>query len=83
MVSYKHQNRVILKIFKELTTIGFKIDMGRKGGYRIVPPSSMGGSIYFTHGTSACEHPIRRYLRDTYGIIVHADHSVELVHKKD
>ncbi|NDE16143.1 hypothetical protein EBZ80_14545 [bacterium] len=70
-MSYDHKNRKVLLLFKQLERRGFVIHQSKKGAFKIVPPRSMGGPTYYTHGTTACLFPLQRFLRDTFGVIVH------------
>ena len=68
-MSYEHKNRKVLLLFKQLERRGFVIHH-RKKGFKIVPPRSMSGPPYFTHGTTACFFPLQRFLRDTFGLVI-------------
>lgn len=63
-----HGDRTVLRLFSEITRLGFEITRTKKGVYKITPPPHIGGQMYVTHGTSKCLLPMKRAFRKMYGI---------------
>jgi hypothetical protein len=59
------------RVFTELERLGFAVEQRRSGTYRIIPPSTVGGPIYTTHGTESALHPMRRDFKKYYNIEIH------------
>jgi len=64
----QHQSKAIKRVFSELTRLGFVVEQKKSGSYRIVPPSTISGPIYTTHGTESALHPMRRDFKKYYNI---------------
>ncbi len=64
----QHNSPLIKKVFKNLEKKGFVIER-RKKGFKINPPTIVGSSPSFTHGTDCSYHKIR--------------HDFELIYKVD
>jgi len=64
----QHQSKAIKEVFRELRRLGFVVEQKRSGTYRIVPPSTIPGPVYTTHGTESALHPIRRDFKKYYNI---------------
>lgn len=64
----QHSSKSIKKLFKEIESMGFKVDRKRSGGYIIRPPDGVAGPVYSTHGTESSLHPIRRDFKRLYNI---------------
>lgn len=67
----QHQSKSMKRVMSELTRLGFEVEQRRSGSYRIIPPSSIGGPIYTTHGTESALHPMRRDFKKYYNIEIH------------
>jgi hypothetical protein len=59
------------RVLTELSRLGFVVDKRKSGTYRIIPPSTIGGPIYTTHGTESALHPMRRDFKKYYNIEIH------------
>jgi hypothetical protein len=55
-------------IVREIENIGFRVEMTKKGVYKIYPPASIGGRIYMTHGTPKAIKAIKAQFRKIYGV---------------
>jgi hypothetical protein len=66
----QHQSKAIKEVFRELRRLGFVVEQKKSGTYRIVPPSTIPGPVYITHGTESALHPIRRDFKKYYNIIL-------------
>lgn len=64
----QHQSKAVKKVFNELERLGFTVEHKKSGSYRILPPPSIPGQIYNTHGTESCIHPMRRDFKKMYGV---------------
>lgn len=64
----QHQSKAIKDVFKELQRLGFVINQKKSGTYSIVPPSTIVGPIYTTHGTESALHPMRRDFKRLYNV---------------
>lgn len=64
----QHQSKAIKRVFSELTRLGFVVEHKKSGSYRIVPPSTIQGPVYTTHGTESALHPMRRDFKKYYNI---------------
>lgn len=64
----QHQSKAVKKVFIELMRLGFVVEQKKSGSYRIVPPSTIPGPIYTTHGTESALHPMRRDFKKYYNI---------------
>lgn len=69
---YQHGSSTIKKVFKYLKRKGFTIEE-RKNGWKIVPPTCIGGDFYFTHGTESAYHSLRRDFASKYYVDVTSD----------
>jgi len=67
----QHQSKAIKEVFRELERLGFVINQKKSGTYSIVPPSTINGPIYTTHGTESALHPIRRDFKRLYNVQLH------------
>lgn len=67
----QHQSKSMKRVMSELTRLGFEVEQRRSGSYRIIPPSSIGGPVYTTHGTESALHPMRRDFKKYYNIEIH------------
>jgi sugar-specific transcriptional regulator TrmB len=63
----QHNSPLIKKIFRNLEKKGFIIEK-RKRCFKINPPTTIGGSPYFTHGTDCAYHKIRNDFELLYKI---------------
>ena len=64
----QHQSKSIKRVFTELERLGFAVEQRKSGSYRIIPPSTVKGPIYTTHGTESALHPMRRDFKKYYNI---------------
>lgn len=64
----QHQSPRMKKLLNELNRLGFEIQRGKSGTYKIVPPENIKGPIYTTHGTESALHPMRRDFKKYYNI---------------
>lgn len=64
----QHQSKAVKKVFKEIERLGFTVTQKKSGSYTIIPPSSVNGPIYNTHGTESALHPMRRDFKRMYNI---------------
>jgi hypothetical protein len=64
----QHQSKAVKRVFGELERLGFTVEHKKSGAYRILPPPSLSGGIYNTHGTESCLHPLRRDFKRMYGV---------------
>jgi biotin operon repressor len=64
----QHQSKSVKKVFAELKRLGFTVEQKRSGTYRIVPPSTIQGPVYSTHGTESALHPMKRDFKKYYNI---------------
>lgn len=69
---YQHGSSEIKRVFKYLKRKGFIIEE-RKNGWKIVPPTCIGGDFYFTHGTESSFHSMRRDFARMYHVDVTSD----------
>lgn len=67
----QHQSKSMKRVLTELSRLGFVVDKRKSGSYRIIPPSTIGGPIYTTHGTESALHPMRRDFKKYYNIEIH------------
>ena len=67
----QHQSKSMKRVLSELIRLGFVVDQRKSGTYRIIPPSTIGGPIYTTHGTESALHPMRRDFKKYYNIEIH------------
>ncbi len=67
----QHQSKSMKRVLTELSRLGFVVDKRKSGTYRIIPPSTIGGPIYTTHGTESALHPMRRDFKKYYNIEIH------------
>lgn len=58
-------------ILREIERIGFRVEMTKRGVYKIYPPTNIGGRIYMTHGTPKSIKAIKAQFRKLYGIELH------------
>ena len=65
----QHQSSQMKKVLSELKRLGFEVERGKSGTYKIIPPPDIKGPIYTTHGTESALHPMRR---DFKNIIIYS-----------
>lgn len=63
----QHDHPLIRKLFRDLQRLGFRVEQ-KKNGFKIHPPTELGGPTYHTHGTLKAHKALRAYYRKTYGI---------------
>lgn len=63
-----HVDRTVLRLFAEITRLGFEISRTKKGVYKITPPPHIDAPMYVTHGTVKCVKPMKSAFRKMYGI---------------
>jgi hypothetical protein len=56
------------KVLTELNRLGFTVERAKSGVYKIVPPPTIKGPMYITHGTESALHPMRRDFKRMYNI---------------
>jgi hypothetical protein len=56
------------KVLTELNRLGFEVERAKSGVYKIVPPPTIKGPMYITHGTESALHPMRRDFKRMYDI---------------
>jgi hypothetical protein len=56
------------KVLAELKRLGFEVERAKSGVYKILPPPSIKGPMYTTHGTESALHPMRRDFKRYYNI---------------
>jgi hypothetical protein len=56
------------KVLIELKRLGFTVERPKSGVYKIVPPPTIEGPMYITHGTESALHPMRRDFKRMYNI---------------
>lgn len=64
----QHQSSAMKKVLTELNRLGFKVNRSKSGVWKIVPPSSIEGPMYTTHGTESALHPMRRDFKRMYNV---------------
>ena len=64
----QHQSSQMKKVLSELKRLGFEVERGKSGTYKIIPPPDIKGPIYTTHGTESALHPMRRDFKKYYNI---------------
>lgn len=64
----QHQSSRMKKVLTELKRLGFEVERGKSGVYKILPPPSIKGPMYTTHGTESALHPMRRDFKKYYNI---------------
>lgn len=64
----QHQSKAMRQVFKELERLGFNVTQKKSGAYTILPPSTVDGPAYNTHGTESALHPMRRDFKRLYNI---------------
>jgi hypothetical protein len=64
----QHQSSTMKKVLSELLRLGFKVERAKSGVYKIVPPSTIQGPMYTTHGTESALHPMRRDFKRLYNV---------------
>ncbi len=67
----QHQSSKMKKVLTELKRLGFEVTRNKSGTYRIVPPSTIQGPTYTTHGTESALHPMRRDFKRMYNVELH------------
>lgn len=67
----QHQSSKMKKVLTELKRLGFEVNRNKSGTYRIVPPSTIPGPTYTTHGTESALHPMRRDFKRMYNVELH------------
>lgn len=56
------------KVLAELERLGFSVVRNKSGTYKIVPPPTIEGPVYTTHGTESALHPMRRDFKRLYDV---------------
>jgi len=64
----QHQSKAVKQVFKELERLGFTVTQKKSGSYSIIPPSTIQGPMYTTHGTESALHPMRRDFKRLYNV---------------
>lgn len=64
----QHQSSSMKKVLTELMRLGFHVERAKSGVYKIVPPSTIQGPMYTTHGTESALHPMRRDFKRLYNV---------------
>jgi hypothetical protein len=64
----QHQSSTMKKVLAELKRLGFEVSRSKSGVWKIVPPSTIQGPIYTTHGTESALHPMRRDFKRMYNV---------------
>ncbi len=64
----QHQSKAMKQVFKELERLGFNVIQKKSGTYTILPPSTVDGPAYSTHGTESALHPMRRDFKRLYNV---------------
>ena len=64
----QHQSKSMKLVLKELERLGFNVQHKKSGSYTIIPPSTIDGPAYNTHGTESALHPMRRDFKRLYGV---------------
>jgi hypothetical protein len=64
----QHQSSTMKKVLAELKRLGFEVNRSKSGVWKIVPPSTIQGPIYTTHGTESALHPMRRDFKRMYNV---------------
>jgi len=64
----QHQSSAMKKVLSELKRLGFEVNRSKSGVWKIVPPSTIEGPIYTTHGTESALHPMRRDFKRMYNV---------------
>jgi hypothetical protein len=64
----QHQSTKMKSILRELDRLGFQVDRSKSGVYKIVPPPTIQGPLYTTHGTESAIHPMRRDFKRLYNV---------------
>ena len=64
----QHQSSSMKRVLTELIRLGFKVERAKSGVYKIVPPSTIQGPMYTTHGTESALHPMRRDFKRLYNV---------------
>lgn len=64
----QHQSSAMKKVLTELLRLGFTVERAKSGVYKILPPQSIKGPMYITHGTESALHPMKRDFKRMYNI---------------
>lgn len=64
----QHQSKSMKNVLAELERLGFNIQRAKSGVYKILPPPSISGPMYTTHGTESALHPMKRDFKRIYGV---------------
>lgn len=64
----QHQSKQMKTVLVELERLGFNVQRAKSGVYKILPPPSINGPMYTTHGTESAIHPIKRDFKRLYGV---------------
>lgn len=65
----QHNSKATNQLLKELKKKGFIVSpKSKKGTIKIIPPASIGGPIYTTHGNESAFHPMKRDFARLYNI---------------
>lgn len=65
-MKHKNNNNKMMKIYKDLTKKGFDIKKTTKG-YKIIHNT---GKMYIVHESGKMYHPLRRWLKSNFDIII-------------
>lgn len=64
----QHQSKAMKSVLAELERLGFQVERAKSGVFKIVPPPTIKGPMYTTHGTESALHPMRRHFKRMYGV---------------
>jgi valyl-tRNA synthetase len=65
----QHNSRATQKLLKQLEKRGFTVsEKSKNGGFKIIPPPGVTGSVYHTHGTESAYHQIKRDFKKLYNV---------------
>lgn len=64
----QHQSSQMKKVLTELNRLGFQVTRKKSGTIKIVPPATIKGPVYTTHGTESALHPMRRDFKRLYNV---------------
>ena len=64
----QHQSKAMKHVLSELERLGFIVNRAKPGVYKIVPPPTIDGPMYTTHGTESALHPMKRDFKRMYGV---------------
>jgi hypothetical protein len=79
----QHNSKEIKQLFKKIEKLGFTITAkNKKGVVKILPPDSIEGPVYFTHGTQSAYHQMIRDFNRMYQVDLAETETAELVETK-